>query len=268
VEIPVEIIAAPPPAPAPPPQEKPEAPADKQDSAPAPQPYLEPATDAPRAANDEKIKRETPDEATEAPPTPTPPTAEPNPGGSAGAAPSGPAHEGQPEAAKNAAEPAPDKPDAEAVRAVEAELEKAEQQARAEAQTMPGMAGAEPFPAWSIGRQSPMFDALRDPELGSAAEATFVAGGKAKSTYLTVLYGMIIPHMHSPPVQHPGSAKVEGEIVFSVDGKGNLGAPRIHRSSGFQDLDSAALDAIIHAAPFPAPPHGIPMQLTFTFGAK
>jgi protein TonB len=227
----------------------------------------EPATDAPRAANDEKVERKTPDKETNTPPAPTP-TTEQNPGGPAGKESTETARQEAPQAAQTSWARSDDKPDAEVVSAVESELQKAEQEARAEPQPQPQLAGSEMFPAWSIGQQSPIFDALRDSELASAAEATPVAGGSAKSTYLTILYGMIMPHMRSPSDVHPGASKIEGVVTFSIDGRGNLGDRRIRRSSGFHDLDSAALAALAEAAPFPPPPHGLPIKLTFTYGAN
>jgi periplasmic protein TonB len=267
VEIPVEIVAEPPPPPPPPPpQEKPETPAEKQDSA---QSIDEaPANDAPRAASKEKDDKKTPDQATKAPSDPTPPTSEPSPTGSPGAAPAGPAHEGQPEATKNAAEPTPDKPDAEVTKAVESELAKAEQQARADAQAQapPQLAGTQMFPAWSMGRQSSNFEHLLESQLGSEAEETPVAGGNARATYFSILYGMIFPRFTHAVGRGPAS-QVGGVVAFGIDGKGNVRERRVVVSSGSTEVDSAALAAIAQASPFPPPPHGTPVKLTFTYTA-
>jgi protein TonB len=263
-EIPIEIVAEPPP------QEKPDNSAAKPDPPPPAQPIEEePATDAPRAANHEKIERKAPDEATEIPPAPTP-TTEPNPGGAAGAAPPGPARQGEAQSGESAAAPELNKPDAEVVRsAVESELQKAEQAARAHAQAQapPQLAGAEMSPAWSIGRQSSNFERMLDAEMGSEAEETPVAGGNAKKTYGTILYGMIVPHVHSPAVIRSDSSQV-GEVDFVIDGKGNLRERKIVRSSGFPDVDSIWLEAIAQAAPFPPPPGGRSIRPVLTFPGK
>src|SRR5260370_5501704 len=69
-EIPIEIVAEPPP------QEKPESPAAKPDPPPQTQSLDEkPATDAPHAANNEKVERKAPDKETKAPPAPASTTA-------------------------------------------------------------------------------------------------------------------------------------------------------------------------------------------------
>jgi protein TonB len=264
--IPVEIVVEPPPEKEPPPSPP------KPDPSPSANSIdEEPAFDAPRAANKEKIEREAPDEASKSPPAPTA-ADQPRAGGALEKSSAGPTREGDLRATQNAAEPEMQKPDAEVVKKAELNQDKTEEkQTRADAkaplQPLPSLIG-EPFPAWSGGQQMPTFEPAPDIELGSAATETPIDGGNAKSTYLTVLYGMVIAHLRLPPGIQADAAKVEGEINFSVDGRGNLTQHRIIRSSGSREFDAAALAAVAQAAPFPAPPHGTPLGLTFTFGAK
>lgn len=262
-EIPVEIVIEPPP--------KPDEPAAKPEPTPPPQPVdLQPAYDAPRAANDEKIERQAPDEATKAPGPPTTaqaPSLNPAPAEAAG-----PTREADLHAAESSAEPDQDKADDEQNRTVEANREApAEQEARADTnpqpEKLPTFIG-EPFPTWSTGQQFSTSDSLPDIELGSAAGPTSVSGGKAKSTYLSVLYGMIMSHLHLPPAAHPNSSRLDGEIAFTVDGTGNLTQRQVARSSGLRDVDRAVLAAVGEASPFPTPPRGLPMRLRFTYNVK
>ena len=125
----------------------------------------------------------------------------------------------------------------------------------------------EPFPTWSPGVQISAADSVPDIELGGAAGPSPVSGGKAKTTYLSILYGMIMSRLHLPAAG-ASSQKTEGVIVFTVDGTGNLVQRQIARASGSPELDSAALGAVGAAAPFPKPPQGLPMRLRFTYGAK
>jgi protein TonB len=261
-EIPVEILVEPPEP------KKPDDPAAKPEPAPTAQPIdLEPAHDAPRAANEEKVVREAPDEATKAPGA-TPMTKEPslNP---APAEAAGPTREGESHAAENSADPVLDKAADEEKRIVEADRQApAEQQARvdmnAQPEKLPAFVG-QPFPTWSTGERFSTSESLPDIELGSAAGPTPVSGGKARSTYLSILYGMIMSHVHGTAAPH---ARFAGQIAFTIDGTGNLMQRSIARSSGSRDLDSAALAAVGEAAPFPPPPQGMPAKLTFTYDAR
>jgi TonB family protein len=260
-EIPVEIVAESPPT-------KPDDPAPKPEPASTARPVdLEPAYDAPRAANNEKIVREAPDDATKAPGPPTTakaPSLNPAPAEAAG-----PTRESELHAAENSAEPDRDKAADEEKRPLDADREApAQEQARAEPNAQPEKLPTfigEPFPTWSAGAQFSTSEYLPEIELGSAAGSTSVAGGKAKSTYLSILYGMIMSHVRAPPAAHVRSV---GKIVFTVDGTGKLVERAIARSSGSRDLDSAALAAVGEAAPFPPPPLGMSARLTFTYDAR
>jgi protein TonB len=250
IEIPVEIVAEPPP------QEKPPDPAPKTEPPPAAQPVTEePAFDAPRAANNEKRETETFDEPSKVAGAP-PPSPDPNPERTVE-----PRQEGKPRAAEKSADPVLEKPAAEAPPTTESADEKSSQsQARADAEAQSEK------PKTSTDFQFPTFESVPDVDFESAAKQTPVAGGAAKATYLSILYGMIMPHMHSPPGSH--SKKFEGTIVFSVDGTGNLMQRQVVRASGSHDLDAAALEAIRQAAPFPPPPRGAPLGMRFTYVAN
>jgi TonB family protein len=249
VEIPVEIIVEPPPpTPQPAPPEKAEQPPPPID--------LKPAYDAPRAENQEIVEREAPDATSKAPPVKaagsTPPAAREV----------RPAQQGDPRAPAVSPAPMADKPADEILPAPQPDSDKSVQKlARAEIKAEPQTRSV--FP----GEKFPTFDSVPDVDFGSAAKATPIDGGKAKSTYLTVLYGKIMAHMRVPAPRGNPTA-VKGAVVFVVDGLGNLTQRKISKSSGRQELDSAALDAVGQAAPFPPPPTGAPIGLTFAFSAQ
>jgi TonB family protein len=259
-EVPIEIVVEPPP------QEKPDPPP------PAPTTRTideDPAFDAPRAANNEKIERDAPDQASKARPAPTP-TETPGAGAAPGGE-TGPVRQGELQAADHAAEPTVDKPDAEVVKKPELDRDKSEQQqasvdTKAEPQKLPSLVG-QSLPSWSRG-QLPTFEPMPDVQLDSAAKTSPIAGGKAKTTYLTILYGLVMARMHLPTGVGGGASKLEGVLLFSVDGTGNLTQNQILRSSGSRDLDAAAVAAVSKAAPFPTPPQGEPIGLRFTYSAK
>jgi TonB family protein len=255
--IPVEIVVEPPQSPPPPPS--PQKTPDDSGTSPENQTLLDPAFDAPRAANNEKIDARTPDETSKTPPAtkPPPPTPDANPDPDPGKT-AGSTQPGEHEAGKSSAEPVPDKPAAETIAPSALNPEKSDQP------PTPAVPDAEK-PQTAAGYQFPTFDSVPDVDFGAAAKQTSVAGGKAVSTYLTVLYGMIMPRVRLPVGFRLKSPKIEGRIAFSIDGTGNLMARRIIRHSGSQELDAAAFEAIAQAAPFPPPPHGAPLGLDFTY---
>jgi protein TonB len=262
-EIPVEIVIEPPPP-------KPDAPPAKAEpTPPARQIDEEIAFDAPRTPNKEKIERDAPDQATKAPGAPTATTA---PSLSPAPAQVASAEQSAPGAAQKSAEPVLDSPAAEEKRTLDVDREEPDpQQAAVDAKAplgkLPALVG-QPFPTWSTGAPLVTSDYLPGIELGSAAGPAPVTGGKAKTTYLSILYGMVIAHLHAPADIREGPPKARGAIVFTVDGTGNLVQRQIAQASGSRELDSAALGAIAEAAPFPPPPLGMPMRLKFTYGAK
>jgi len=263
-EIPVEIVVEqPPPQPVQPPQPP----------APSPEPSLKtqaldeaPARDAPRAANDEKIERPAPDEKTAAPQradsakSPGVPTAPETP--------AAPTRDSEAAAEPTQPQPTPDKAADAADGAIAANSQDAQAEAPRAATPVRASRVAtfvgQPLPNWSKGGTFSSFDPLPDVEFGSAAETTPIAAGKAKKTYLTTLYGMIMAHVR----YSAANGHAEGEIVFVVDGEGKLVQRQVARPSGSRELDAIALGAVAEAAPFPAPPQGQPVRLRFTYGSK
>ena len=259
-EIPVEIIVEPPPKPPAPPAPSPEP------SSPTQPLNEEAAHDAPRAANDEKVTREAPDEKTKAPTSAK--TAETPGEESAPEKPEPPARQSETAPAPQPPAPTPDKAAEASEGAMDANAQSPDADpARAATDAPPDRTATfvgQPLPNWNKGGQFSTFDALPDVEFGSAAAPTTVSGGKAKSTYLTVLYGMIMSRVHYASSR----AGAEGEIVFVVDGTGHLVQRQIARPSGSRELDAIALQAVADAGPFPAPPQGQPVRLRFTYGSK
>jgi protein TonB len=252
VEIPIEIVAEPPPPPLPPPA-----------PSPTPQPTAEPldekpAYDAPRPANDEKVEREAPDAVTKAPPTP-PPVKPPGQDAETGKA-TGPEAEAETPAKETPADPAKDKTIAEP-----APTGEVKQQAPQPPQTQVETEVPPQPPAASAGARIPKLDTVPDVQFSGAAKAAPVAGGNAKATYLTIVYGMIIPRVRKPAGAHPKWARSEGVVSFSIDGKGYLTQRWTTESSGSPELDAAIFEAIGRASPFPPPPGGRPIYLHITY---
>jgi len=214
----------------PPPQEKPEPPKPEPQAMAQPL-YEEPAHDAPAAPSEKKSQTEGPDQSAK-PPNPSPESKKQP----------GQAKEGELETKENSIETLIDKTAPETLAPQETE-----KHAKAETGQFPG------------------FDSVPDVDFDAAARQTPVTGGKAKATYLSILYGMIMNHLRAPSGPR---TRLEGAIVFSVDGRGNLGQRRISQSSGSRELDRAAYEAIGQASPFPPPPQGAPIGLRFTYGAN
>ena len=234
-EIPVEIVTEPPP-PEPTPIPTP-TPTPTQQAAPPPmaQPDDEkPAYDAPRKGNNDKRDDEIsadPNKPSAAPPPPAEPVPTPEP--------AKPIEADTP--------PLPQAPDGE----------------------VPTMAKVEPQPpekpAPAPTKTAPMFASVPDVDFGGAAKMAAVSGGMAKSTYLSILYGMIMPHMHVPAKAHTYTGKIQGVISFTVDNKGRLMERFVAQASGSSELDAAAMQAVAEASPFPPPPRGGPIGISFQY---
>ena len=230
-EIPVEIVVEPPPPPPPPP-------------APAPetknQEVEKPATDAPREGksdhDDEHVAEK------EKPAAAPPPPPEPSP---------------SPEATKPAAEaPAPELPKA------------AEAEAPTPVKTETPEPPAKPKPSVAD-ILAKAFDDVPAVEFGGAAMQSPVTGGAAKSTYLSMLYGLIVPRLHVPAVAHAYGRRLQGSISFGVDGRGRLVYRTVATASGSMEFDEAAMQAVAAAArAFPPPPKGAPIGMTFTYSVE
>jgi protein TonB len=253
--IPVEMIAEPPP---PPPA--PEQPPPKSEEQAEKKPWDEkPATDAPRKANEEKVKRDdATDEASHAPKlTPDSESTTKKPA----SAPSESAEKNVDAKAADASAPKlkEDRPDGEAVNAAEVEHPDAPEQTKAQQ--------AAPQPSkQQTAVQDPMsaFTAMPEYSFATASKNTPIAGGKAATTYLTTVYGMLFAKMHMPPIR-PGRAHTQGEIAFDIDFAGALIRARVIKSTGIPEVDAAALAAIRAAAPYPLPPTGNGLSLRLNF---
>jgi protein TonB len=272
-ETPVEVIVEPPPAPPPPqpkpePQAKEEKPAEKPQEKPKAQqqqqqPYEEPATDAPRAESPEKINRPAQDKETKAlrkaPPsdqTAQKPSPEKRPSPVAGAAP-----EVSPE--PPALKQVEDKPDAEVTERAEINHDKPDaKEPRAESQ------GETKQGAKSLADQLTNPEPVPYYQFSGAAKAAPVTGGTANTTYLSTLWGLIVPSMRIPERIKENHLRGDGVLVFNVDIKGNLTRIGIQQSSGLADLDAEALAAVRRAAPFPPPPRGLTYSISFSFTSR
>jgi periplasmic protein TonB len=250
-EIPVEIVVEPPPPPPPPKQqEKPP---------PPPQPEDErPAYDAPSAATEEKANRESPDRKSTAPKPMTEPAQE---------------SPGAPQPSEKQAATQEQKPAAptqlEAKPASEADQRASPAPADAEADATPLAETVEPRPApppappakAPTGAPIPTFEELPQYQFAHAATESSVAGGNADSRYLTIVYGMIRNHFREPHERPPHA----GAIVFTVDESGNLVEHRVVNPSGSPNYDLALTNAVIAAAPYPAPPNWQPKSMRLTY---
>ena len=259
-EIPVEIIVEPPP---------PKPPATP---APAPSRQLDETTahDAPRDPTKEQAERESADDVSQSPPatsTPEPPATRPDSAKSA--------EDWAKDELKAPSVPVdapPTKADTDLSSAPETEarqpVEKPEETAAdPSAVGVPAFVGL-PFPKWTKGEAVPNFAPMPDFKIASAAEAAPIGGGKAKTTYLSVLYGLIMRRLQSPAVDMAAHTASEGVIVFTVSGTGKLVSRTIAQSSGSSELDAAAYAAVGASAPYPPPPYGEQIGLRFTYGPK
>lgn len=223
------------------------------------------AYDAPRAENKEKIEREAPNPETkaqrQAPPTEQ--TAEtPSPPQKAEAPPIATVIAPPEEAPAKIAD---DKPDAEPLDKATPSPKKKPTEAKS-----PVVSKAPPTKAkkQSVADQLASLAPTPDYKVGSAAKPSPVAGGAAKTTYLSILYGLIMRQMHVPADLQNGHLQADGIVAFYVDERGNLTHQAIYRASGRPDFDAAALNAVRRAAPFPAPPRGDPHSIWFHYDTR
>jgi TonB family protein len=258
-EIPVEIVVEQPkPPPAPPqPQPSPEA------APPKPPIDLEPAHDAPRAATEDKTPHD---------------GLEPHKNAETKAAPAAP-QTGDKAASSDAAKPAEPTSDHQAEAKDDNGPQKASDDplALAEPPSMTALAPeaqvkvatmiGQPLPTWSTGKQFSTFDPLPDVQFGDAA-ASPVGGGHAQTTYLTIVYGLIMKHLRMTDSVRAAAEPVVGAITFAIDGHGEILRRSVTQRSGVDELDAAALEAVREAAPYPTPPMGLPVGLKFTYGGK
>lgn len=268
-EIPVEVVVEPPPAPppqeTPEPQPEPEKPPPQEKQKPPQQKIVEdekPAFDAPRAPNEETVEREAPDQETRseraAPPNDqkaAKPSSEQNPD---------PERQVATQAEAQAAPPKSEdeKADAEIIELAERKPEAPldEKQGQVEVKASP-----EPKRTKSIADQIASLAPVPDFKIAGSSKPAPVSGGTAKTSYLSVLFGMIMRHMHIPPHVRGKATPYQGVVAFYVDATGNLTHQAVYQSSGFPALDAAALAAVRRAAPFPPPPSGHSQGIQFHY---
>lgn len=76
----------------------------------------------------------------------------------------------------------------------------------------------------------------------------------------------LMAHLERMKRYPPGARKRHEEgtahVRFALDAEGNVQNVRLVRSSGFGELDAAVLDLVKRASPVPAPPPGVPREIT------
>ena len=263
-EIPVEIVAELPPEQKalPPPPDLVSPPVVKEK--PPPEKVhlddVEVAHDAPLSGNNDQTHKGEPDKETKAPRVAPPPKL---------AAPR-PAQE-MPEQEKaatatneKAANPSPpseprklvdDTPDAEA-------LDKAQPEPPAKPQRKQAPQDSKSPPAQgkktTVAQQLAALSPAPNYSIGAAAKAAPISGGTEKASYESLLMGLISRQLHLPPELRARHLISVGQIGLFVDELGNLTHQAVYRASGEPALDTAWLAAVRRAAPFPAPPRGLP----------
>jgi protein TonB len=105
-------------------------------------------------------------------------------------------------------------------------------------------------------------------EMGGAIKASPVGGGHARTTYLSILVGLVKRHMHMPAGPRRVRGVAAGVIAFQIDRTGRVMMAKIVKRSGEDSLDIAALTAIRSASPFPPTPTGTPLGLTYSYSAE
>jgi TonB family protein len=275
-EVPVEVIVEPPPQPPPPepePQPEPEPEPEKEQPKPKPEEKPpqqklildeKPAYDAPRAANRETVQREAPDQETKAQRQAPPDTARASKPSPETTADPQQQQEAKAEMAPEAPKAEEEKPDAEILEQAKPEPKPQPDQKQGKVEIK-----ASPEPKLkSISEQLAALEPLPDFKFSGASKPAPVSGGTSDTSYLSVLYGMIVPHLHIPPHLRGKRPPNVGLIQFYVDGAGHLTHQAVARSSGFPELDAAALAAVRRGAPFPAPPAGHALGVIFHFAGR
>lgn len=100
---------------------------------------------------------------------------------------------------------------------------------------------------------------------GARAKAAPIAGGTEKASYESLLWGLITRQLKIPAAARASHLAHNGAIGMFVDERGNLTHQALYRASGDPALDAAYLDAVKRAAPFPAPPYGLPHGFLLQF---
>jgi protein TonB len=259
-EIPVEVVekmpgAEPPPPPPPPAQKQKPEEKIKYDE------IIKPAFDEPRAQNEEKVEREAPQKETHAPEV------------NKEAAKEIPAENvAQPDTPKIADAPAPlrmeqatpplrddNSPDAEALKLELQQKDEKQKSNSIPARTKKQLPNDQKA---AMARQLAALMPTPDFTLGAKSKPAIVSGGTENTTYLSVLYGLIMRKMTNQNAVR--SSLGTSVIFFALDENGNLIHIAVEKASGFPDIDAQTLDAVRRAAPFPPPPRDIPHRFFFS----
>ncbi|RWE59533.1 MAG: TonB family protein [Mesorhizobium sp.] len=100
-----------------------------------------------------------------------------------------------------------------------------------------------------------------------SAKATVSRSGVSSSKWNSQLHAWIRRHTRYPRAAKARREEGSPRVTFTVDGSGRVLSARLARSSGYPDLDRAALDAL-QGAKVPAPPPekaGTSVAAPFTF---
>jgi protein TonB len=221
---------------------------------------VEVAHDAPLSGNADQTHKGEPDKETKAPRVgPPPKLAAPRPA------------QDKPEQEKaatatneKAANPSPpaepqkladDAPDAEA-------LDKAQPEPPAKPQKKPAPQDSKSPPAQgkktTVAQQLAALSPAPNYSIGAAAKAAPISGGTEKPSYESLLMGLITRQLRLPPEARANRLISVGQIGLFVDEMGNLTHQAFYQKSGQPALDTAWMAAVRRAAPFPAPPRGLP----------
>jgi periplasmic protein TonB len=146
-------------------------------------------------------------------------------------------------------------PDAEA-------LDKAQLEAPAKTQRKQAPQGSRSPPAQgkktTVAQRLAALSPAPNYSFGAAAKAAPIAGGTEKASYESLLMGLIVRQLHLPAELRARHLISVGQIGLFVDEMGNLTHQALYRASGEPALDAAWLAAVHRAAPFPPPPRGLP----------
>jgi periplasmic protein TonB len=84
----------------------------------------------------------------------------------------------------------------------------------------------------------------------------FAVPSSAQSQAVTEWIQKIAAHFRTHAFVHPDSTVHSGEVrvAFTLDRSGKITSANLEKSTGFSDLDAAAVKAVENAQPFPAPP--------------
>jgi protein TonB len=96
-----------------------------------------------------------------------------------------------------------------------------------------------------------------------------VASPAAVAAWYSEISARIERHKAYPPTARSRREKGVVQLAFSLDQEGRVISSRVARTSGFADLDQAAMATIQRAQPFPLPPANMgTAEFNFTVPVK